>query len=312
MRPAWRHRLVVLGVAIAAAALVAGPARAHDSNAPAGELHQWLPGDRWLQEHWIPFDRRRLEAALGLRGRDLEAYLVNDHHTLADLARRRGVDVRRLADRLVSPWPAERRAQLRRRTMQILTQGHLAQHVFFHVFHSLGSSSVAAGLFGVSADELDALRLQRRTPLSVALEHGKQEATLTAGLVALLRSHRDAGVALGESWPAEADRMLARQVATLPCWLRSLRPSMDWGSPYGKALAEHGAHARGWPATDAERRIDERRVQRFWHRLRRTCWPRVPDWREPATETSVVFAPAVAWPPPPASTPRHRLLCDLA
>src|SRR4051812_4912389 len=179
--------------------------------APAGELHQWLPNDQWLQEHWIPFDRRRLEAALGLHGSDLEAFLVNDHHTLAALARHRGVDVQRLADDLVAPWPAERRAELRGRTMQILTQGHLAQHVFFHVFHSLGSSSVAADLFGVGAHELDALRRQRRTPLDVALEHGKDEATLTSGLVALLRSHRDAGVVGGESWPAEADRMLARQ-----------------------------------------------------------------------------------------------------
>ena len=275
-----------------AVVLAAVPARAHDSMAPAGALHQWLPGDRWLQEHWIPFDRRRLEAALGLRGRALEAYLVNDHHTLAELARRRRVDVGRLADRLVSSWPAQHRRMLRRRTMQILTQGHLAQHVFFHVFHSLGSSAVATSLFGVSAEELDALRRQRRTPLSVALEHGKDVATLTAGLGELLRLHRDTGVALGESWPAEADRLLARQLRTLPCWLRSLRPSMDWGSPYGKALAQHGAHTRGWPATDRERRIDERRVHRFWRRLRWTCWPRVPDW--------------------PARTGRHKLLCDLA
>jgi hypothetical protein len=305
--PAWRHRLVALG--IAAIALGASPARAHDSMAPAGELHQWLPNDRWLQEHWIPFDRRRLETALGLHGSDLESFLVNDHHTLAALARQRGVDVQRLADELVAPWPAARRAELRGRTMQILTQGHLAQHVFFHVFHSLGSSTVAADLFGVSADELDALRLRRRTPLDVALEHGKDEAGLTAGLVRLLRSHRDAGVARGESWPAEADRMLARQVATLPCWLQSLRPSMDWGSPYGKALAQHGAHARGWPSTPAELRIDDRRVHRFWRRLRWTCWPRVPDWRRPAGAVTA-SASAVAW-PPFAGTVRRRLHCDL-
>jgi hypothetical protein len=72
--------------------------------APPGAPHQWLPGDQWLQSHWIPFDQRDLERALGLHGRGLEAYLVNDHNTLAALARRRGVDVdvEQLADDLVA------------------------------------------------------------------------------------------------------------------------------------------------------------------------------------------------------------------
>jgi hypothetical protein len=135
--------------------------------------------------HWVPFDRERLERALRLRGRSLEAYLFNDHHTLAELARRRGINVNWLADHLVAPWQpivdAQNLAVLRGRTVRVLTQGHLAQHVF-------------------------------RTQ---------------------------------QAWPAQADRILARQVETLPCWLRSLVPAMDPGGPYGKATWQHGRHARG-------------------------------------------------------------------
>lgn len=280
--------------------------------APPGAPHQWLPNDRWLQEHWIPFDQRRLERALGLGAKELEAYLVNDHHTLADLARRRGLPVASLADRLVAPWRrrvgASHVAMLRGRTMQILTQGHLAQHAFFHVFHSLGSTFVAEGLFGVSSVELDAQRRLGRTPLEVALEHGKREAALTEGLVELLRRHRDGGVRLLEAWPAQSDRMLARQVATLPCWLRSVRPSMDWGNPYGKAMHQHGRHARGWPATSAQEREDERRVRRFYARLRWTCWPRVPPWRWSSLAARATPAPRVGRESPERP---GRLLCNV-
>jgi hypothetical protein len=308
---AWRRGLVPVAVAAA----LFGPARAHghDSMAPRGAPHQWLPGDRWLQEHWIPFDQRRLERALGLRGRGLESYLVNDHHTLAELARRRGVDVDRLADHLVAPWrplvSASHVAMLRGRTMQILTQGHLAQHVFFHVYHSLGSSYVANALFGISSLELDALRKLRQTPLEVATAHGKTEPALTAGLIDLLRSHRDEGVRLQEAWPAQADRLLARQIRTLPCWLRSLRPSMDWGNPYGKATHQHGPHPAGWPATPAQTRLDERRVRRFWTKLKWTCWPRVPIWRWPRHAVALAAAAPTRWTPPTRQT--RPALCSL-
>ena len=70
--------------------VLAAPARAHDSLAPAGAGHNWLPDEEWVHRHWLPFDERELEAALGLRRRELEAYLYDDHHTLAELARARG------------------------------------------------------------------------------------------------------------------------------------------------------------------------------------------------------------------------------
>src|SRR5215210_725563 len=83
------------------------PGGAHDSLAPPGARHTWLPEEDWVAFHWNPFDEQVLKRALGLRGRELEAYLYDDHRTLAELATRRGIDVERLADDLVAPWPAQ-------------------------------------------------------------------------------------------------------------------------------------------------------------------------------------------------------------
>jgi hypothetical protein len=107
---------------------------AHDNLAPRGAPHRWLPHEPWVMQHRIPFDEARLQAALGLRGRQLESYTLDDHHRLADLARWRGLDPDALADELVAPWRSQvgddELAVLRKRTMRLLTQGHLAQHVF--------------------------------------------------------------------------------------------------------------------------------------------------------------------------------------
>ncbi len=128
----------------------AAPARAHDSLAPAGAGHNWLPDEEWVHRHWLPFDERQVEAALGLRGRELEAYLYDDHHTLAALARARGVGLDALVDRLLAGWgDVPQRAVLRERTVRVLEQGHLAQHLFFHVFHGLELHPHSEHLFGM-------------------------------------------------------------------------------------------------------------------------------------------------------------------
>ena len=257
---------------------VTSSAAAHDDLAPPGAPHAWLPQETWVLEHWMPFDRAPLERALGLRGSQLESYLFNDHHTLAMLARRRGVDVHALGDQLVAAWgpllPPEQAAVLRDRTMRVLTQGHLAQHMFFHVYHwfPIGASE-AQRLFGVPEGELDGLRKQGLSPLEIAGRHGVPEPDLTAALTAILEERRRMAGLSGEAWPAESDRLLARQLRTLPCWIRSPRPTDDRGNPYGKATRMHGPHSAPWPATAVQRRNDERRAERLWRRLRRTCWP---------------------------------------
>jgi hypothetical protein len=260
---------------------------AHDDLGPPGARHSWLPQEPWVLEHWMPFDRARLERALGLRGPQLESYLFNDHHTLAELARGRGVDVNGLADQLVAPWyalvPAEQIVVLRDRTMRVLTQGHLAQHMFFHAFHWFPiGPTVAQRLFGVSEGALDSLRKRRLAPVQIARRHGVAEPDLIAGLTAVLDDRRRMAALSGQAWPTESDRLLARQMLTLSCWIRSLRPTDVPGNPYGKATRLHGVHAGGWPATPAQRRRDEQRAERLRQRLRRTCWPTVAAWNRDA------------------------------
>jgi hypothetical protein len=272
-------------VSLAVVALVMpATALAHDDLAPPDAPHQWLPDEPWVKEHRIPFDERRLDRALDLRGRELESYLFDDHHTLAMLARLRGLRIGTLADGLVEPrrtTVSERRlAVLRDRAMRLLTQGHLAQHVFFHIFHRFGLHPLSRRLFGVTAAHLDRLRKDGWTPLEVARRHhGASRRELIAALRGLVRERNRRAEATGESWPSEARRFMNRQIRLVPCWVRSLTPTADPGNPYGKAHAQHGPHARGWPTTARQRRLDEQHVEALRRRLQRTCWPRIRPWR---------------------------------
>jgi lambda repressor-like predicted transcriptional regulator len=282
-----------------------GTALAHDSLAPPEAPHQWLPDEPWVKEHRIPFDERRLDRVLDLRGGELEAYLFDDHHTLAALAERRGISVDALADYLVAPWTGRvsegRMAELRDRTVRLLTQGHLAQHVFFHIFHRFGLHPVAPRMFGVNAAHLDRLRKRGFTPLQVASRHGgATRRAMIAALRRLVRARNRRAVAMRESWPSEARRMQARQLRLVPCWVRSLTPTADPGNPYGKGLAEHGPHVRGWPTTARERRIDEQHVETLRRHLQRSCWPKVHRWRWAAWLARVPRPEAA---PPAAAAP---------
>ena len=99
------ERVALVGV-LAATLTLAGAedVSAHDSLAPPRASHRWLPQEEWVSRHWIPFDERRLNLALGLHRRELEGFLYNDHRVLAELARRRGIDLEQLTDHLLAPW----------------------------------------------------------------------------------------------------------------------------------------------------------------------------------------------------------------
>jgi hypothetical protein len=272
-------------VLAAAVCLAGGPspeAGAHDSLAPPGAPHTWLPDEDWVMRHWVPFDERALTSRLGLRPRELEAYLYDDHRALARLARARGIDPAQLRDELVAPWrPRVSTLQfdlLRERTERMLSQPHLAQHVLFHVFHVGMLDHDPLGTFGLPAATVRQMRLDGLTPVEVAARGGIPAATAQANLLHFFRHERDEGVQRQAAWPDEAQRILDRQVARLPCWLYSPRPGGDPANPYGKARYWHGPHSRGWPRTRRQRAANERRVERLRRRLRRGCWPRPARW----------------------------------
>lgn len=137
-----------LAALLALAAIVAAGADARDSEAPPGKGHNWLPCDDWVMLHWVPFDEPDLYRVLGIGRFAVLRWLRDDnHHTLAQLVRRRGMDPRALAARLVEgrgPQPGQVSVrELRDRVERTLTQGHLAQHLLFHRFHQ---PAIALGL----------------------------------------------------------------------------------------------------------------------------------------------------------------------
>src|SRR6476619_6565146 len=111
-----------------------------DSDAPARAPAHWLPPEAWVYNHWLPYDEGRLYALLGVTRGDIWRQLRDDHHNLAELARAHGwTSLDKLASALVAPRagevsPATLRV-LRARALRTITQGHLAQHLFFHSLH---------------------------------------------------------------------------------------------------------------------------------------------------------------------------------
>src|SRR5688500_13578112 len=146
---AWR-RLLIAAIACATApaavanAQVQAPAKPQtqspDSEAPPGSPPHWLPSEPWVMQHWLPYDERRLYALLTIDRGELWRLLRDDTRSVAQLATERGWEPRILARELVRPWRGRLRepARLRlleERALSTLTQGHLAQHMFFHSLH---------------------------------------------------------------------------------------------------------------------------------------------------------------------------------
>lgn len=202
--------------------------RSPDSLAPRGAPAHWLPPESWVYNHWLPFDERRLYALLGITREILWDQLRDDRRTLAQLAARRGwPDSRRLASALVAPeHPAgsgPSRKLLEARAVRAITQGHLAQHLFFHSLHQFAIPSEAPKLFGVTDVRFRELRREELSPLTVAQLHGRSPGQVEALAIAVLRDRMDAGVRGGEMPLSQGRRLLRRQLAQLPRWLGQAR-----------------------------------------------------------------------------------------
>jgi len=229
---------IVLGLLVSApAAVAAGPAQVPakaqttslDSEAPEGAPPHWLPGETWVMQHWLPYDERRLYRLLGVGRRAVWQELRNDLRTLADLARRRGWEPRRLARELIAPWRGRLRdpgrlALLETRALRTLTQGHMAQHMFFHSLHQDAIPDAAARIFGVSGrEEFASLRRSELSPVQICRLNGLSRAHAQTQATTTLRAMARRGVR-GEAVPAaQARRLLRRQVRQVPRWLQQTR-----------------------------------------------------------------------------------------
>ncbi|HEV7808309.1 MAG TPA: hypothetical protein VGO80_21060 [Solirubrobacteraceae bacterium] len=205
------------------AAPVAG--RPPDSDAPPGSPPHWLPRDMWVHLHWVPFDEARLQSLLHASRAELWRWLRDDTQTLAQLGAQRGhPSPHELAAALVAPRAADVSAamlrRLRARTLRVLVQGHLSQHLIFHSLHQEAGPEAAADLFGVR--DTAAFQRERRldlSPLRIGRAHGRTRARMQGGLERELRAAARAGVAGGDTSPRQAAIVLARQLRQVPRWL---------------------------------------------------------------------------------------------
>lgn len=280
-----RSRAAALATALLCLAAPASAA-GHDSLAPAGAEHAWLPAlDDWVMQHWVPFDETRLYTALGIDNLALERWMRDDHRTIAQLAeRRRGLAVGELADYLIEPWRAntapQQLAVLHERTMRMLTQGHLAQHVLFHYFHGTYALANTRLIFGVDRKTFKRLRQAGWTPLAIGRTGGRSPARIDREMRRILRYSAGIGVDNESHTPAQAAYMLKRRIALLPCFLRRPVAKLDPGNPYGDPNNGHGEHERssrvGLLPTTKQRRARKKT---------RSCWhePSLPASRAAAT-----------------------------
>src|SRR4051794_33379678 len=251
-----RNRMAI--AVLLGALAVASPASAtsFDSLAPASAPAHWLPPEPWVYNHWLPFDERRLYRLAHIDRGDLWRQLRDDRRTLAQLAARHGWKrPARLASALVAPWRGSVSPSwlgvLRSRALRLITQGHLAQHVFFHSLHQFAIASEAPRLFGVPDIQFRALRRGELSPLAIGRLYGHSVGAVEAGAIAVLRERVHTGVAAHETPATQGALLLRRQISQLPRWLGQARYNGPPPTHRGKLVFLPRDHAAN-PAISAD------------------------------------------------------------
>jgi hypothetical protein len=270
--------LTLIAICLCAAALAA-PAQGHDSEAPPGAPHSWLPEVPWVMQHWVPFDEVRLQEKLATDDLGIFRWLSNDHRTLAQLVRRRtGMSVEAMTDYLVEPWVGRVSAAqldvLRDHTRLMLTQGHLAQHVLFHWFHGSGALERTRAIFGVPRARYQKLRNRGWTPLGIARTAGRTPTQVREAIERQLAAESAVGVRRLRQSPEQAAYMDSRRFALIGCFLHRPLPKLDPDNPFGDHWSGHPQHSRG-----------ERPGLRPGSKMETALRRRSSCWHEPALRT---------------------------
>ena len=222
--------VTVLAASVAGAQASRVARISQDSLAPPGASARWLPCEDWVMHHWIPYDEQQLFSMLATNRAEVERWLARDDvHTLAQLVRRRGLDPTEVAAQLVSVWagdaPRHLRAVLYDRALRTLTQGHLAQHLFFHFAHYPAVALRAKTVFGIAPLAYQRYRMAGWTPSEIGRRHGREPAAIRQSTLPILRRGAGRGAAQSQTPPSQARRVLALQRANLGAWLgQRIRP----------------------------------------------------------------------------------------
>jgi Tol biopolymer transport system component/plastocyanin len=238
-----RRLLVMATLAVALCAAATAQAKSTDSEAPPNAPPHWLAPEDWVYNHWLPYDEGRLYKLLHVDRGDIWRQLRDDRHNIAQLARRRGwSDPAKLAAALIAPreptLTPRRIRELRHVALRTLTQGHLAQHLFFHSLHQFAIPSEAPSIFGVTDAQLSVLRRGEQSPLEIGRRHGRSPARIAELSAAVLRERIRAGIAAQAMTRRQGRILLRRQLSQLPRWLAQVRyngpPTTHHGELVGK------------------------------------------------------------------------------
>lgn len=237
--------LLLVGVlALGAALTFAAFAPAKDSLAPKSAGDRWLPCERWVMYHWNPIDMQKLMDNAGITERKLFLWLQDDdNRDLAGIIRSRKLDPKTVVgDSLaIEPDTSKRvRSILRARAERLLTQGHLAQHVFFHWFHSPAIRENAREIFGMQPWDYFRARRVGFSPADVGrLKRGYTRKQTAARVVKVLERYVRRGMKGGATSKAQADYYVAGITRLADVWLdqryHKKRPRGGLPAPLGHA-----------------------------------------------------------------------------
>jgi hypothetical protein len=215
----------VLALALALLAMQPGRASASprpDSQAPAGADPDWLPDEDWVKERWLPFDEEALLRALRIDENGLLKGLAYES-TLGDLVRRRGVRPGSLVTRLLRERggrvSTRQLAVLRARAMRLMTQDHLADHMFFHHTHNGPVNEALARVVGADWNEVNKLRAEGWSFLDIGTSNGLSQRQMTRSIISVIRASAARGVWAKAHSRRQAAYSVAQQSASAASYL---------------------------------------------------------------------------------------------
>jgi hypothetical protein len=217
-------RIIIVPLALALVLTGSILAHAQDSDAPAGAHDRWLPCESWVMFHWLPFNEQKFFDETGITRYQLKKYLyASDNNKIGDLVRKRHKDPDAIIAKLMKRWDGKvsdkQFAELTRRANALMTQSHLSQHVFFHLFHDPAVALNSRWIFNVAPGDYMMARMSGFPPKAIARHgHVPVKQAVRRALV-ILRREQERGIRKHQTTRAEARLFLHRQRAWTNGWL---------------------------------------------------------------------------------------------
>lgn len=214
----------VLALTVCVFLVAAAPVVARDSHAPDGARDRWLPCESWVMYHWIPFDQERLWAITGIKKLEFRHWIADDdNHTLGMLVERHGHDPKDVTDQLMQQWrgkvSAQKLEELERRTNELMTQGHLSQHVFFHYFHDPLLAMNSKWIFNIPPGDYHRARLRGYSPSEIAIRGGVSVRKAVRRTMTVMQRNQNEAVKNDQTSRAQAESFLRQQRKWTNFWL---------------------------------------------------------------------------------------------